>query len=46
MADELDDFTSQLNNTTEEKTAGGPETNIPGLPPGATPEQIAAIKAA
>lgn len=46
MADELDDFTAQLNNVAEDEQKPAGETNIPGMPPGATPEQIAAIKAA
>ena len=46
MADDLDDFTAQLNKADDEgKTAEAPK--VPqGIPPGATPEQIAAIKAA
>ena len=49
MADELDDFTAQLNQADEgedEQTPGPAQSAGPGLPPGATPEQIAAIKAA
>lgn len=42
--DDLDDFTAQLNKADDAsaETAGGPA----GLPPGMSPEQAAAMKAA
>lgn len=45
MTDELDDFTAQLNKAGEEATAGDGKAPA-GLPPGVTPEQVQAIKAA
>ena len=49
MADELDDFTAQLNQADEgeqKPTDGQAQSAGPGMPAGAIPEQIAAIKAA
>ena len=46
MGDELDDFTAQLNNVNEDDSKPQASSAIPGIPPGASPEQIAAIKAA
>ena len=46
MADELDDFTAQLNKVDDGESKPATAAGMPGLPPGATPEQIAAIKAA
>ena len=46
MADELEDFTAQLNKVDDGKADAGAAAGIPGIPAGATPEQIAAIKAA
>ena len=49
MADDLDDFTAQLNNAEAENAAAAVNTTAgegPQVAPGMTPEQIAAIKAA
>jgi len=46
MADELEDFTAQLNKVDDGKADAAAAAGIPGIPAGATPEQIAAIKAA
>lgn len=47
MSDDLDDFTAQLNNAGGDGDKPAGETaSGPKLPPGMTPEQIAAIKEA
>jgi hypothetical protein len=46
VADELEDFTAQLNKVDDGKADAGAAAGIPGIPAGASPEQIAAIKAA
>lgn len=43
MADDLDDFTAQLNKADDETPAGAAPG---GAPPGMSPEQMAALKAA